>query len=162
MIKYFKSIFICCIGPLVLIACAHNFKTPNASGHYASKPLQCVPFARSASGIQLYGDAYTWWDQAALTHPRGTIPMPGAVLVLAQTERMTHGHLAVVKRVIDNRQVDVTHSNWGNNWSTRRIIYDLVRAIDVSPYNDWTQVKFWNHEQNCFGSPYQAMGFIYK
>ena len=25
---------------------------------------QCVPFARAASGIQIYGDAWTWWDQA--------------------------------------------------------------------------------------------------
>src|SRR3546814_5614904 len=25
---------------------------------------QCVPFARAASGIQIYGDAWTWWGQA--------------------------------------------------------------------------------------------------
>ena len=28
------------------------------------KPLQCVPYAREHSGIKLFGDAYTWWDQA--------------------------------------------------------------------------------------------------
>ena len=26
--------------------------------------LQCVPYARQVSGIQIYGDAWTWWDQA--------------------------------------------------------------------------------------------------
>jgi hypothetical protein len=26
---------------------------------------QCVPFARAASGIQIFGDAWTWWDKAS-------------------------------------------------------------------------------------------------
>ena len=26
--------------------------------------LQCVPYARQVSGIRIYGDAHTWWDQA--------------------------------------------------------------------------------------------------
>ncbi|MBU6372483.1 MAG: hypothetical protein KJS97_07095 [Alphaproteobacteria bacterium] len=25
------------------------------------KPLQCVPYARERSGIDIYGDAVTWW-----------------------------------------------------------------------------------------------------
>lgn len=82
--------------------------------------------------------------------------------MLAQTSRMTHGHLAVVKRIIDGRHIDVTHSNWGSDWSSRRKIYELVRVEDVSAGNDWSQVKFWNDEANCFGFPYAAKGFIYK
>src|SRR6195256_6966216 len=46
------------------------------------QPLQCVPYARAHSAIKIYGDAYTWWDQAAGKYPRGTLPEPGAVLVL--------------------------------------------------------------------------------
>jgi hypothetical protein len=36
--------------------------------------LQCVPYARQASGIQLFGDARTWWDQAAGRYSRGHAP----------------------------------------------------------------------------------------
>ncbi|MGC8159731.1 hypothetical protein ACP3WZ_24715, partial [Salmonella enterica] len=32
---------------------------------------ECVPFARAASGIQIYGDAWTWWGQAAGRYRRG-------------------------------------------------------------------------------------------
>src|SRR5512134_824803 len=28
-------------------------------------PLQCVPFARDASGVEIRGDAYRWWKLAA-------------------------------------------------------------------------------------------------
>ena len=44
-----------------------------ASGHYhrytslrswASSGLQCVPFARENTGIELSGNAGTWWDKA--------------------------------------------------------------------------------------------------
>ena len=34
------------------------------SGAFAETYWQCVPFARLVSGIQLFGDAYTWWQQA--------------------------------------------------------------------------------------------------
>lgn len=35
------------------------------SGAQDGKPyLQCVPYARQISGIQIYGDAWTWWGQA--------------------------------------------------------------------------------------------------
>jgi len=34
-------------------------------------PLQCVPYARDHSQVALYGDAYTWWDQAAGRFSRG-------------------------------------------------------------------------------------------
>lgn len=154
------------LAPLLLAflvtACSTSFKTPNATGRYVAKPVQCVPYARSQSGINLYGDAHTWWDQGTANYPRGYVPVPGAVLVLSRTSRMTHGHLAVVKKVLNNREIDVTHSNWGNDWKTRRIIYESVRVQDVSQMNDWSFVRFWNHGQGSFGFPYAASGFIYR
>jgi len=154
---------ILCLLCLVLLipACSSSFKTPYATGHYVSRPVQCVPYARSKSGINLYGDAYTWWDQAGVTYQRGNIPAVGSVLVLSQTNRMTHGHVAVVKKILNSREIDVTHSNWGNDWKTRRIIYDTVRVQDVSSTNDWSFVRFWNHGQGSFGFPYATSGFIY-
>lgn len=149
---------------IFITACAssNRFSTPQASGHYGRRAMQCVPYARSASGIQLYGDAHTWWDQASTSYIRDNRPRPGAVLVLAKTSRMTHGHLAVVKRIINDREIDVTHTNWGSNRKTRSIVYDFVRVQDVSTYNDWSLVRFWNHEAGVFGFPYGAKGFIHK
>src|SRR5580704_17853946 len=46
------------------------------------KPLQCVPYAREHSAVKIYGDAWTWWDQASGKFPRGSQPEAGAVMVL--------------------------------------------------------------------------------
>lgn len=42
--------------------------------------LQCVPYARIVSGVEIRGDALTWWDQAAAQYQRGHEPKKGAVL----------------------------------------------------------------------------------
>lgn len=150
---------------LLLTACSSGggrFTTPHATGRYVDKPVQCVPYARQVSGIQIYGDAHTWWNQAGNRYGRGTMPAPGAVLVLASTQRMRHGHVAVVKRVVGARHIDVTHSNWGSDRKSRSMIYDSMRVEDVSPRNDWSSVRFWNMHAGSFGFPYAAKGFIYK
>lgn len=147
---------------LSLNACATRFSTPNASGRYVARPVQCVPYAREQSGVSIYGDAYTWWNQAAPRYAQGSWPQPGAVLVLAQTDRMQHGHLAVVKNIVNPREIYVTHSNWGNDWKTRRAIYESMRVQDVSAMNDWSSVRFWNKDVNQYGFPYAAKGFIYR
>lgn len=43
---------------------------------------ECVPCARNISGIAIWGDAVTWWAQAASRHVRSGRPAPGSVLVL--------------------------------------------------------------------------------
>ena len=35
------------------------------SGQELPPYLQCVPYARDVTGIDIYGDAHTWWQQAA-------------------------------------------------------------------------------------------------
>jgi surface antigen len=114
------------------------------------------------SGIPIHGDAWTWWNQAAGNYQRGCLPVPGAVLVLARTNKLPRGHLAVVTQVLAPRDINVTHTNWGSDWLSRRVTYESVRVQDVSPANDWTSVRFWNDEAGVFGFPYPAMGFIYK
>jgi len=49
-------------------------------GAFAENYWQCVPFARLMSGIQIFGDAHTWWSQAAGRYQRGYTPKAGAVL----------------------------------------------------------------------------------
>ncbi len=56
----------------------------------------CVLYARAASGIDIRGDAFSWWNLAAGRYLRGNMPEAGAVLVLAQTDRLRPAHLAVV------------------------------------------------------------------
>ena len=159
--KYTLLSFCACA---VLASCA-SYQTPinsaMASGRTVSKPVQCVPYARDVSGIQIRGDAHTWWDSAAGRYSRGNVPAPGAVMVLARTGKMAHGHLAVVKSVLGRRDITVTHSNWGDDRRSRSIIYDSMRVQDVSAANDWSSVRFWNPELGVFGFPYRAQGFIY-
>src|SRR5579872_3542484 len=61
---------------------------------------QCVPFARMISGIQIFGDAWTWWQQAAGKYAQGFTPKSGAVLVFRPHGPMTKGHVAVVSQVL--------------------------------------------------------------
>lgn len=148
---------------LVVAGCAsYDFNTPYASGRIAREAEQCVPFARRVSGIDLRGDAHSWWHKASPHYKRGNRPQAGAVLVLSKTPKLRRGHLAVVKRVVNDREIDVTHTNWGSNKKTRAVIYDSMRVQDVSPKNDWTRLRFWNREANTFGLPYAAKGFIYQ
>lgn len=128
---------------------------------YVDDPIQCVPYAREVSGIAIRGDAWTWWDQAAGVYDRGQRPEPGAVLVLGARGRLSYGHLSVVRQLIDARTMLVTQSNWGSDGTTRRRIYSAQTAIDVSPANDWSQVRFYNPDTHAFGSVYSADGFIY-
>lgn len=148
---------------LLATACGgpSRFHNDYASGYYASSAVQCVPFARQASGLSLRGDADSWWYGAQGRYRQGNRPAAGAVLVLRATSRMPSGHVATVRDVLGPRSINVTHSNWGNTSRTRRIIYESMRAEDVSRANDWSYVRFWNNDLGVMGSPYAAYGFIY-
>ena len=123
--------------------------------------LECVPYARAVSNIPIYGDAWTWWDQAAAHYARGHRPAPGAVLVLRPTQKLKLGHLAVVTHVVDRRQVLITHANWGRG-DTKPFIRRNMPVIDVSPDNDWSALRFWNEQTLAFGQVYPSHGFIYN
>src|SRR4051812_16690880 len=71
---------------------------------------ECVPFARAASGIQIYGDAWTWWAQADGRYERGHKPRVGAVIAFAKSDRLALGHVAVVSRIVDKRVLMITHA----------------------------------------------------
>jgi surface antigen len=124
--------------------------------------LQCVPYARDVSGIQIYGDALTWWDQAEGRYSRGHRPKPGAVMSFAPHGRMELGHVAAVSRVIDSRTVLLRHANWSPIDGRRGQIEDNVRAVDVSEANDWSQVRVWYAPIGNLGTTaWPVNGFIY-
>ncbi|MGH6931009.1 MAG: CHAP domain-containing protein, partial [Dongiaceae bacterium] len=102
---------------LILAACGGE-PEPSGAGQLAllsppAGPLQCVPYARSVSGIDIRGDAWTWWPGAEGRYERGPRPRPGAVLVFKRTNRLPRGHVSVVAQVVNRREILVTHANWG-------------------------------------------------
>ncbi len=125
--------------------------------------LQCVPYARDVSGIQIYGDAHTWWGQAKGRYKRGDTPKVGAVMAFKPHRNMRLGHVAAVSRVIDSRTIELRHSNWSPINGRRGQIEDNVKAIDVSPNNDWSEVRVWYHPIQALGkTPWPVHGFIYN
>ena len=125
--------------------------------------LQCVPYARERSGVQIYGDARTWWNQAAGRYKRGQQPRPGAVMTFRPTGSMVLGHVAAVSRVVDSRTVLLDHANWSPIDGRRGQIERGVKAVDVSPANDWSQVRVWYAPLQDLGTTaWPVAGFIYN
>nr|WP_240504618.1 CHAP domain-containing protein [Tsuneonella mangrovi] len=124
--------------------------------------MQCVPYVRERTGIQIYGDALTWWDQAEGRYQRGHRPKKGAVMAFSPYRNMTLGHIAVVSRVIDSRTVLIDHANWSPIDGQRGQVERGVEAIDVSPNNDWSEVRVWYDPIQALGrTEWPVEGFIY-
>jgi surface antigen len=135
--------------------------TPTAQA-VADTYWQCVPFARLMSGIQIFGDARTWWQQAIGKYETGFTPRAGAVLCFKPTQRMKLGHVAVVSQVLTDRIVQITHANWSPIEGSRGKIEKDVTLVDVSPGGDWSEVKVWyDPSRDLGGSTYPTYGFIY-
>ncbi len=111
------------------------------------KPLQCVPYARDHSSVKIYGDAYTWWDQAAGKYQRSSEPSAGAVMVLHDYAGPNRGHVAVVRALVSPREIRVDHANWLDDGS----IYVNDPVEDVSSENDWTLVRVFNLKTRRLG-----------
>lgn len=135
-----------------------------ASAPAAAKDyLQCVPFARAESGVEIRGNAKTWWSQAAGTYERGDEPRQGAVMAFAGTRGMPMGHVAVVKKIVNDREILIDHANWSPINGRRGQIERDVRVVDVSDAGDWSMVRVWYAPIGDLGlraNPVQ--GFIYS
>ena len=124
---------------------------------------QCVPFARLMSGIQIFGDARTWWSQAVNKYDTGGTPQAGSVLCFKPTSRMKLGHVAVVSQVLTDRIIQITHANWSVIDGGRGQVEQDVTVVDVSPGGDWSQVKVWYDPIRDLGATvYPTYGFIYQ
>lgn len=135
--------------------------TANAQDWPAQR-WQCAPFARLASGIQIFGNAGTWWDQAEGRYERGNAPEAGAVLVFKATGRMRYGHVAMVSEVVDSRTVKVTHANWSPINGSRGQVEEDVEVVDVSAANDWSEVRVWYAPLADLGTgAHPTYGFVY-
>lgn len=147
---------------IVLASASVGFERGPAAARELPPYLQCVPYARQLTGIQIYGDAHTWWDQAAGKYERGRQPKVGAVMAFVPHRNMQLGHVAAVSKVIDSRTVLLDHANWSPIDGRRGQIERDVKAVDVSPGNDWSQVRVWYAPQGSLGTTeWPVHGFIY-
>jgi surface antigen len=125
--------------------------------------LQCVPYARQASGVQIFGNANTWWSQAAGKYERGNEPKLGAVMTFRATRGNPLGHVAMVSKIVSDREVLVDHANWSLIGGRRGHIERGARVIDVSAAGDWSQVRVWYATIGAMGkTTYPLHGFIYN
>lgn len=162
------------LAALLVTACASTTAAPvsypGRAPHYPGGPVamrphflsmpptQCVPYARGLSGIDIRGDANTWWAQAAGRYQRGGAPEIGSVIVIRTYDDNSRGHLAVVRQVISNREILVDHANWHG----RGEVAVQVPVRDVSEDNSWTEVNVWWLDTNRWGvKNYAVEGFIY-
>jgi surface antigen len=130
---------------------------------HADSYWQCVTFARMFSGIQIFGDAWTWWNQAIGKYSTGETPQAGSVLVFKRNGAMHDGHVAVVSRVLTDRVIQVTHANWSIIEGGRGKVEQDVTVVDVSAGGDWSQVKVWYDPIRDLGhTVYPTYGFIYS
>ncbi len=141
---------------LAALAVLVSVTAPSAAS--ASRYLQCVPYARQMSGIDIHGNAKTWWGQAAGVYDRGNTPREGSVLNLPGYGKMRLGHVAMVSQIVNDREILLNHANWSRRGGIER----NVRAIDVSEKGDWSRVRIWFAGMGDLGlTSYPTYGFIY-
>ena len=139
---------------LLVSACGGRSGGFSPADGYAD--MECVPYARDVSGIQLFGEAASWWEQAEGRYARSAEPVAGGVLVFRRSQRLPAGHVAVVSALISNREIRVTQANWVHHHVTAG-----DKVIDVSPDNDWTAVRVWWPPAGAMGSTqYPTYGFV--
>lgn len=152
---------------LTLGGCAGGFDDPGPTARLmpgvqprvvrGPERLQCVPYARRQSGVGIWGDAHTWWDKAEGRFERESAPEVGSVMVMRGYSSNARGHVAVVRRVLSDREIVVDHANWLNSGE---IGLDNP-VMDVSDDNDWSEVRVWYAPGRHFGGRvYQVEGFI--
>ncbi|MFZ1469645.1 MAG: CHAP domain-containing protein [Paracoccaceae bacterium] len=115
----------------------------------------CVPFARTMSGIEIRGNAETWWAGAKGVYDRGHEPRVGSVMVFTGTRKLSMGHVAVVSEIVSDREIKIDHANWKRNKVSMG-----MSVIDVSDRGDWSAVKV-ESQPGSYGRVYPISGFVY-
>jgi surface antigen len=147
------------MGILTLLLVATGATAPVQA---LNEGLQCVPYARALTGVEIRGNAHTWWGQAEGRYDRGARPKVGAVMAFIPHGNMRLGHVAAVKRVVDSRTLIVSHANWSTINGVRGHIEEDVRVVDASEANDWSRVRVWYTPNAALGTTeWPLHGFIY-
>ncbi len=119
----------------------------------------CAEYARIRSGFPVFGDAKFWWERARNLFDRVAEPVADSVMVFSASKRLKRGHVAVVTHIVSAREIRVDQANWMNKGE----IDHSTPVLDVSPGNDWSQVRVWDVPSKQFGArTYKISGFIVK
>lgn len=142
---------------LGLAACGTSAPTSHVGNYVGGAiALECAPFARALSGVTLRGVAAEWWWQADGRYSRSRVPAVGSVLVFDRSDRLPDGHVAVVSRVLSDREILVTQANWVHH----RVTEDQP-VVDVSSRGNWSVVRVWWPPASQMGvNDYRTLGFI--
>jgi surface antigen len=140
-------------------AYGHGHASRRTAVYYSG--ISCVPYARQVSGIMVTGNAWQWWGNAVGQYARGYRPEIGSVLNFRSNSRMPLGHVAVVTRVVNEREIIVDQANWGSSGMRGRVSRD-VAIVDVSEANNWSAVRVEIGRRGEFGAVYPTYGFIYN
>ena len=119
--------------------------------------VQCVPYVRAHSVVDIHGDAYTWWEKAAGVYDRSSAPVEGSVMVMVGYAGKHRAHVAIVRRLVTPREIRIDHANWLNDGA----IYVNDPVEDVSSGNDWSVVRVYNLKTGGWGVKlFPVQGFI--
>ncbi|HWX49917.1 MAG TPA: CHAP domain-containing protein [Roseomonas sp.] len=152
-------------SPTLKSPVSHGLGQRAAAAETASftTPISCVPYARAVTGMEIIGNAHTWWASAAGVYARGHRPERGAVLSFKSSGGMRLGHVAVVSRVVGPREILIDHANWEGPGIRKGTVMRGVSVIDVSPENDWTEVRVQvGRSDEAYGRVYPTNGFIFN
>ncbi|UFN50341.1 CHAP domain-containing protein [Roseomonas sp. OT10] len=128
-----------------------------------SGSISCVPYARMVTGMDISGNGWAWWGNAAGRYERGQRPEPGSVLAFRASGGMRSGHVAVVERIVNSREITVQHSNWEGPGIRKGTPMRGVSVVDVSANNDWTAVRVQvGRSDDTYGRAYPTYGFIHN
>jgi hypothetical protein len=123
----------------------------------ADRSYNCVAYMRERTAFVIKGDAGQWWDHAEGYYDRAPTPAANAVMVFAATRSMKRGHVALVTKLVSDRQIVVDHANWMRDGK----LYLNMPVMDVSPENDWSEVRVWNARDGQWGARvYPIKGFV--
>jgi hypothetical protein len=126
------------VALLGLTGCAST-ESPVSGAAIGNVPLECAPFARAVSGVQLRGAAADWWPQAEGRYRRTQTPAVGSVLVF---RRSTVSACRMATSPSSRASCPIGGS-WRPMPTGCAIVSEDVPVIDVSPGNDWTKVRVW-------------------
>jgi hypothetical protein len=125
--------------------------------------ISCVPYVRQVTGMDITGNAHTWWGNAAGSYARGARPERGAVMAFRSSGGMRLGHVAVVSRIVSAREVLIDHANWEGPGIRKGTVIRGASVVDVSDRNDWSAVRVQvGRDDEAYGRVYPTYGFIYN
>lgn len=164
-----RTIALACWGLTLLLSLPaaastrHNVTSHRGNSHSAATRTvathggNCVAYAKAVTGIKIDGNAGLWWSHAAGRYDRGQAPKIGSILVFKSSGHMHSGHVAVVSALVDSRKILVDQANW-----ERGRVSKAMAVVDVSPANDWTNVKVLGNRAEAGGQrDNPTFGFIY-